>query len=223
MTHEKIMDRIRKLLAMSRDTGSVHEAAIAARRARNLMDEYQINEMDLSVVSESDMGGNTYETGMARAMKPISGMAVAVAKFNDCNVTYEKIGRFQNLRFEGMLVDSVCAVELMKYLRGEMYRQAEQQTRGHANRHAFRLGFAGGIVAQVAEAMKEREQIKTSNGTALVVCKKQLVEEKFGVARYSRKRNTYSGERSTFDSGYAAGKATGLNRQVSGSGQARLR
>jgi hypothetical protein len=43
---EKIKDRIAKLLRMSQDASSPNEAAIAAGRARALMDKYQIEAFD---------------------------------------------------------------------------------------------------------------------------------------------------------------------------------
>ena len=222
MNNEKIIDRIRKLLAMSKDTASPNEAAIAARRARKMMDDYQVSEMDLTSTKESDLGESIYETGITCVNKPLSILSVAVGKFNDCQVRYERIGRFLNIRFEGMLVDGVCAIELMKYLRDEMYRQSERNAKGRGNRHAYRLGFASGVADQVGKAMQEREQIKTSNGTALVACKQQLVRQHFGAVKYSQKQTAYSGSAFAFSQGSAAGQEANLGRQVTGTSQKRI-
>ena len=43
---EKIKTRYRRLLAMSGDVNSPHEAAIAARRAASLMRKYDFDETD---------------------------------------------------------------------------------------------------------------------------------------------------------------------------------
>lgn len=44
---EKILETIRKLLRMAGDAGSPNEAAIAAGRARKLMDKYRVSLSDL--------------------------------------------------------------------------------------------------------------------------------------------------------------------------------
>ena len=49
MATPKIMERVRKLLAMAKDATSPHEAAIAARRARSLMDKHQLEEHEMEV------------------------------------------------------------------------------------------------------------------------------------------------------------------------------
>ena len=219
----KIIDKVRKLLAMSKDTGSPHEAAIAARQARSLMDKYQLTEMDLTKVEANDMG--TSSAGGNKTATTFEGtLAVPVANFNDCQVKYERnrITGKLDLRFEGMLVDTVCAVELFKYLRDQAFKQAVKYEQGRRDRHAYRVGFASGVAQQVREFLKEREQLKTSSGTSLVVCKQQLVEKHFQAASYEKRGSSFSGGRSSFNNGYQDGKNAGLNRQVNGAQQGRL-
>jgi len=220
---EKIIDRVRKLLAMAGDTTSPNEAAIAAKRARKLMDEYQLSELDLTAVESSDMGAN-YCEGNKTATTFDSTLAVAVAKINDVQAKYErnKITKKLDIRFEGMLVDTVCAVELFRYLKEQAYRQAEAHEQGRANRHAYRIGFSSGVAAQVNEIMAAREQLKTTSGTSLVVCKQQLIAQHFKPARYSKKAAAYRGNRSSREAGYAAGRRAGVSRQVTGHAQKRI-
>lgn len=222
MKDEKILERIRNLLAMAGDTSSPNEAAIAARRARALMDRYQIEEMDLTSLNQEDFGAEDLSTGFKTNNGPISCMAVAVAKLNDTQVRYERISGVLNLRFEGMLVDCVCAIEMMKYLRDEMYQQAERSASGRSDRYAYRLGFSSGVARQVEEILKDRRELKTSNGTGLMVIKSQLVQQKFGVARYARSKSTFQGSGEAYNSGYQRGKNINLSRQVGGSSQRRL-
>ncbi len=51
---EKIKTRYRRLLAMSGDVNSPHEAAIAARRAASLMRKYDFDEADCADGSPED-------------------------------------------------------------------------------------------------------------------------------------------------------------------------
>jgi len=58
---DKIVERVRKLLAMSEDTSSPHEAAIAAKRAAHLMQQYNIDNAAvlLNTLSDDDIVENT--------------------------------------------------------------------------------------------------------------------------------------------------------------------
>jgi len=220
---DKVMTRIKNLLAMAGDTSSPNEAAIAARRARKLMDEYQISEMDLSTVEGSDMGTTDGATGHKTASRFHGQLAVSVATINDCQVKYvrNKITGKLDIRFEGMLVDTVCSAEMFRYLTQQAYQQAERREQGRANRHAYRMGFAAGVNCQVKEIMAERNALKTTAGTALVVCKMAMVKQHFAPVKYRHSNTRFSGDRSSFHSGVVAGKKAGLNRQVNG-GQRRL-
>ena len=227
-TSDKILNRIRNLLDMSRDTSSPNEAAIAAIRARKLMDKYQVHELDLTTVSADEMGTRLYSTQLKTANTFYGLLGVGVAKFNDCQARYERhrISGDLNLVFEGMLADTVCATEMFKYLRDEAYAQAEAQHTTRRDRHAYRIGFASGVCAQIKEYMKEREalnvEVGANAGTALVICKQQLVAKHFNPVKYKRTKNEYTGSRSAHGDGYAAGKRAGLNRQVTGAVQGKL-
>lgn len=220
---EKIIERVRKLLAMSKDTGSPNEAAIAAKRARFLMDEYQLTEMDLTKIESSDMGAS-YQEGKKTVSSFDGVLAVAVAEFNDCQVKYErnKLTYKLDIRFEGMLVDTVCAVELFRYLKGQAYKQAVRYEEGRKNRHAYRVGFASGVARQVKQFLLERAKLKTAGGTSLIVCKQQLVAQHFKPVKYKSSGTKFSGDRSSFQSGVVAGQKAGLNRQVSGEQRGQL-
>ncbi len=47
LEYEKIINRVKKLLALSNDTSSPNEAAIALKRVRSLMDKYQLTHEDI--------------------------------------------------------------------------------------------------------------------------------------------------------------------------------
>src|SRR6478609_1846278 len=86
---DKIKERIAKLLAMSRDASSPNEAAIAAGRARKLMDQYQLQEFDLAKALKEEFGSipaTHFSRGMPVYMQTL---AVAVAQYNDCAARFE--------------------------------------------------------------------------------------------------------------------------------------
>ena len=221
---DNVLNKVRKLLAMSKDTSSPNEAATAARMARKLIDQHQIDEVDLTSVESNDMGVGTYMTGMKTAGKFNGVLSVYVAKYNDCQVKLMRCGETGLLKmvFEGMLVDAVCATEMFKYLRDEGYKQAVKNTTGRANRHAYRMGFASGVGIQVKAFLAERNKLKTSTGTSLVVCKQALVKQHFTPASYSTTKTKFSGSYDSYSRGLERGKDTSLNRQVRGEQRKRL-
>jgi hypothetical protein len=186
------------------------------------MDEYQVSEMDLTVLAEDDYDSAYFDIGTKNTVAPVAVLSVACADLNDCQVRYARINGKLNMKFSGMKADSICAVELMKYLYWEMYRQAERFAVGRADRHAYRAGFAKGIRLQVDEVLRERRSLKISNGTALVACKQKLVTEHFGKVKYGSRKAEMKGSNFAYSSGFRKGTTTSLNRQVSKSQPANI-
>ena len=213
---DKILDRIRKLLAMSKDTSSPNEAAIAARRARALIDEHQVSELDLTSIDPTSdlLGVHSHSTGQKTKTMPMEIMAVAVATLNDCIVQVSRTTHI-TYQFKGLLADAATASLMLSYLTEEAYSQAKRNAEGRSDRTAYRLGFASGVAHQVRGILEERSTLKTSTGQSLVVCKGQLVAKRFGAARYVHKSTRFGGSLGSFHQGKEAGKKASLNRQVS--------
>lgn len=218
----KIIKRIKNLLAMSHDKGSSKEAAIATTRVRAMMDKYQVTELDLTTVNESDFSTAESSTGRKRTDTPSSILAVAVAKLNDCQVSYTKTDGFISINFKGMFGDAVCATMLFEYLREECTRQAKSKTKGKANIFAYRVGFAAGVATHIETVLDERAKLVTSDSTALVACKNKLVAAHYGTVTYGKKPVRYSGSNDSYGDGYVAGEKAGLSNQVTGTNQKSL-
>ena len=214
MKDDKTLNRIRKLLAMAADTSSPNEAAIAAGRARTLMDKHQISEMDLRSSAPEDFGTSTQLSfGVWCGM-----LAVAMAWLNDVNTKYATVQGAAVVQFDGYLVDTVTAKELYLYLLAQVELQSKK-VRGR--KEPFKRGFAVGVQEQVKKILKEREQLVMSDGRSLVASKRAMVTEHFGAMRTLSVHKSRSDP--NFAAGYAAGSTIGLNRQVTGAGQQRIR
>ena len=148
MKDDKILERIRRLLAMAGDTSSPNEAAIAAGRARKLMDKHQVSDMDLKSMKDEDFGQARYPL----KRKQWHGvLAVAMAWLNDCNVkTVEGKRGFSSMEFSGYLVDAVTAKELYLYLLAQADVQA---SKCKGRKEPFKTGVAAGVQAQVKEIL----------------------------------------------------------------------
>lgn len=220
----KVLERIRKLLAMSKGNSNPHEAGIAARRARALMDEYQVTEMDLTQVAPKDFGTADASLNTRNQVFEVSVLAMSIAELNDCIIEGDRnLDNTILYRFKGLLADAVCATEMFKWLRDDMYRYAALMAEGRQSRKAYRLGFAKGIQDQVRNIMRERGELKErTHGTSLVLVKAQLVTEHFGEQRCGRTRSATASDSHAYHAGYTKGHETNLSKQVEGESQRRL-
>lgn len=206
MSNNRILDKIRKLLAMAGDTSSPNEATIAARQARSLMDKHQISEWHLRQDKEADFGkSDQIYLGSWHGM-----LGLAMAWLNDTNVRIVTEYGMDILRFEGYLVDAVTAKELWLYLVAQCEKQVKE-VRGKNQKDLYRRGFAAGVQSQVKTILADREKLKTSTGQSLVICKRGVITQKYGAQQVSNSKRV-SGE--NYYKGRDAGLKAGLSRQV---------
>ena len=226
-----MIDRIRKLFAMSQDTSSLNEAEIALKRCKSLMEKYGITEADLQT---SEFGTDFAYVGK-RLDKWKSFLSVGIAAFTNTIVTIQYV-RDENNRttdekgvvYKGFDADVLNAVLLSDYLEHTLERcvkayKAETRDNSRAGATSFRNGFAVALQRRMVEMSEEMEEAspETSNGTSLVVCKMQMVNDEFGKQKISRTRSrtsSYAGN----SAGQRAGNNVNLNRQMTGGNQKRI-
>ena len=226
MATSKIMERVRKLLAMAKDANSPNEAAIAARRARALMDKHQLEEHDVEDISNAAQFGTATWVNKTKTMPSWKNtLAVVVAKFNDCEVrgktTYGKLG----VEFLGMADDVDIANYMFDYLTtaGEYQYSVFKSAQTGLNRGRYKTQFCDGysqeLRSRLKELMAERETT-TSTGTDLVIVKNQLITNHFGKIGYKsstkRSRMQDSGSVNAREAGIEAGSRQSLHHGVNG-------
>ena len=232
MKDAKIIERIRKLYAMSQDTSSANEAAIAAKRARSLMDQHgvQLSDLETSDMSEQSTSANY------RAMPSwYSVLALGVARYNDTIV--KRIGG--TIVFSGYDVDVAGSILMLDYLITSMDRHLKDFKNrtgmtGRAESGSFRTGYSGDMQARLTtmadqrkaeqrEAAKAKAQAANDGSTALVLVeeKAKSVAAKFGRQREKSSRASYSSGFG-YGAGVKASQRTNINRQVNGGAQRAL-
>ena len=219
MEKEKNIERVRRLMAMAADSSSPHEAAIAAQRARKLMDQHQLTSLDLR---EPDEFGSSV-TGKPRQRWPLweSTLALAVGRLNDCKVEYdggEWDGRWQ-IAFRGFKEDALVCDFMLCYLKDACGRQCKaflktSHHKGGAAANSFKQGFVQAVRRKINQILEERERdIVTSDGKSLVLAKRQVVESRFGETKSkSAKLNAsnYGALAAGFEAGENVQITTGL-------------
>lgn len=233
MADEKIIDRIRKLLAMAADSSSPHEAAIAAGRARKMMDQHQVSLGDL----DSDGGLIARGAGDEYRFMPAwqGSLSIAVAKLNDCKVIKQHKWQSSNksysyqLVFQGYENDVMCAIALYDYLVEAVKTLCHKYIKklGYTKYpakigDAFKKSCVSEIYSRIIKLCEERTsdpslQLAGKPGTSLVLYKMQKVEEMFGEAKYVKGRAIKIRDNSVLDAaiaGSVAGRTVDIHRKI---------
>jgi len=229
----KLLDRARKLFAMSQTDSSPHEAEIAMRRLSKLMEELDITEADLiknpDSTEYSSFNGEIYK----RFPKWYVVLAYAAAKLTDTRVVTitKKLGRNRIerfMQFQGVNDGSQIAILTLDYLIESVDRGLNNYLKQESTIQSIALGWESTrtastdyrtsfafAVSKRAEKLAE-ERSKSMAGTGLIVVKNQLIAEHFGHVKGKRTkvkvRTTESSE-----AGKRDGNKVGLNTQIKSS------
>lgn len=227
MSKEKTIKRVQKLLAMAADGSSPHEAAIAAKRARKLMDEYQLTVSDLAHSDDSEFG--TAQTGSKRRFtaKWEQSLAVRVAEYNDCVVAFVLVDGTKQLvdfEFRGMTADADMARVMFRYLVENGKRLCSHYIKSCGfKRYNARLGteykdaYSNEIRRRLQDLIDERSKVQMSDGKSLMIVKQDLVEQKFGKPKYGTYRKRSHSDREAIEArihGTQAGRTAQIHLGV---------
>ena len=220
----KILERIRALLAMGGDVSSEHEAAIALKRARALMDKHQVTLSDIENISDDSFGSSYFETDASKQKKWVTSLAINVAKLNDCIAS---INSRSNRRapvtyvFKGFAEDAKICDFMLIYLVDTCNRlynrdKAKLGLSGMSDKNDYLHGLVSGLSIKMEEMIRERREERASDGRSLVLVKKAMVEQEFGEAKYKTGR-ARSVDADVYNAGKAAAKDVHLGSFVGNS------
>ena len=233
MATPKIMERVRKLLAMAKDATSPHEAAIAARRARSLMDKHQLEEHEMEDISSAAQFGTATWINKNKTIPSWKNtLAVQVARYNDCEVRGKETNGKLGIEFLGMADDDDIANYMFDYLTtsGEYQYSVFRSAQTGLNKGRYKTQFCDGYSDELRSRIKElidERKTTTTTGTDLVVLKKELVAGHFGKVRYrkskSRGRRYDQGSDNARQAGLEAGSQQSLHHGVNSNANDSLR
>jgi hypothetical protein len=239
---EKIKDRIAKLLRMAQDSSSPNEAAIAASRARSLMDKYQVSEADIAGEIADAFGESRFGRNYVNIPTYINILALAVARFNDVRViigrdlnagntnTGKWKGKWDHNRhilFRGYANDVALAVAMMDSLQNCMDNLCKTYllAQGHGGKYprgigeSFKIGCSSELVNRLNALTTERNELmvvaaQTSPGTSIALINKaKSVDEKFGTQGSKPNKHVASYDGATHHA-RKAGQAEGRKIQI---------
>lgn len=219
MTRERIIERVRKLLALS-NSSNEHEAALAAAHAQRLLAEHNLAMSELEMQEE---GAGEADLLVARTVpKWLSSLFATVANAFDCFPIVTTSPSNSRLRFIGVGEDPGVAACTLEYLIKELRRlasgyQRQLEARGGrlnpADRQRVRLSYLLGAVHGVRQALLAQKTATPTTSTALVPVKdaliKQYRDEHFGNLRTRRSRAS-----TVLSEAFHRGRQDGANLQM---------
>lgn len=183
---EKILNKIQKLLALA-NSPNIHESSLAATKAKELMDKYQIEEIELDgeLIEEVSAEESDIET-TGRLTDWKCNLLYVLTKYNHCRflIRKTKVG-VGNVRTKYqktfILVGTKTDKQLVSYLYKFCVRQIDYLQKIHASKQGrvFANNFRLGCVDAIEEAFKkEKEEFESwanqiGKGSALVLLNKK--------------------------------------------------
>lgn len=215
VTKENMIEKIKKILNLSKNNSSVEEAASAALQAQKLMAKYNIHEDEVTLeeLKGDEIGENTVELNhSSHLLAWYKNLAVVVAE-NFRVKTYLDAKR--DVVFRGFTEDTKIAQEVYRYLytlgnklAGRAYAEAKNNTgtaKGVYN--SFVVGYLTGI----KEALNEQ-------CVALMIVTPKAVEEDYAIFSQNleagRKHTLKARQGKAYEDDKREGKAAVKSRQL---------
>ena len=227
MTDEKILERVQRLLAMAGDVSSPHEAAIAARRAESIMREHNLSEADviLKEMTCDDIVELDAETGYTTIPPWMRRLAGPISMLMDCEVRAYVSHRRKTITYLGQKEDAQAAAWIFSYLveciqrLSKKYRTKQRKLfgAGHGtNMDDYRKGIVQEVLFTIGQMIEEktRQLAEHTSGTALVIRKKDLIENKFGETTYRKPDKWEIQDSGAFLDGINDGKTIRINQAI---------
>ncbi len=236
---ERMLEKVRKLLAMGRDgRGNATEEETAMRQANKLMAEYGIAEAecDMAAINAGEMSfgeamsgpdGRAPEAGRVYRSMPgyVGILAIGIARFTDSVVVRKHTANGEMLAFQGEKQDVLFARWLVAVLVNSILSEQKASgwtARGEAS--SFRVSAASALARRLKALAEERKAMYraaqvNSNCMALVVVDRKHTEivKRFGEQKVRRSQSSASCSGASM-AGHEAGQKISIpsGRPISG-------
>ncbi len=224
MNREKILDRVRKLYAMSQSIeSSPNEAEIALRRCQSLMLKFGVTFADLET---SEFGSSGIGKQFRAVPSYVTLLSSAVAILHDCICVDSG-----EIEFRGFSIDAEVASLTYEYLSASMERSLRLRKKegkvppGRSASFDYRVGFGVSVLNRCKQIHADRQaaereaHAKASNdpqyASSLIVVKRELVEENCtGDIQGSKRRTVRYRSGSAHSAGAIDGADVSLDEQL---------
>jgi hypothetical protein len=234
MSHSKIINIIRKLLALGKSP-NVNEAASAIEKARILMQKYNLLDSDINQTNQTTEDIVEITVDILRSSRDQSlkfafylGKAFNVRPIQiKRNVGVEKVVLTDHIKFIGKVADVEFSKHLFIYVMSNVDRYGKDYVKDIKKdkakiKYDFSLGFISAVCNKLIEIQQENDAKLTPTETdqinALVVCTNALInqymKEKYEDKLHDANDVKVNVNQNAYADGYAKGEQQGLYRGV---------
>lgn len=216
---EKIIDKVRKLLALSTSPNE-HEALLASTKASELLRKYNLTISAIEIEKEK---ARTIVRFIQKRL-PIWAVALANILTEHFNCGWFCDPRIGNVSFVGVDNDLDVLVYTYMYLFRTCDKLGIQHVANHTSRNFMfrndkmreKVTYCRGFVAGIDEQLKESKIVV--NTKEVMVIKNQLVTDQLKeyhvITKPHRSSSSQSGSMTSYIMGKVAGKATSIRKAV---------
>lgn len=228
MSIEAVVERVQKLLSLSKSS-NVHEAAAAAAAANRLIDQHRLSEADLEIQGQTEEpieedGGYIYESGKITPWKHqlmhVLIKHYGLSHWNDNTyATGRQVSRFKLI---GRKSDILVAKYMFTWLTIECQRLSNVEAKGKGRIYvsSYCEGFVSGVAAQLKISRTEAQKDATSQAIILMdsrsVAAKLFMDQLHANLVYSKSKSLRHVHREAFVQGQVQGQNLHLGQSLSG-------
>lgn len=235
LTREQVIEKAKKLFAVSEGTNFENEAKVALNKMRDLLAKYNL--------SMGDIDGNHSERNPEfKLMTEKTGywqgsLATVVANFCNCTAFYTTVSKSRVLRVIGMPHEvEICTFtfshiaeqidKLMRKKRKELRAQRQREGRDRQDRQAssyFTRGYVDGIIIRLKQRLDDRLNDE-AGGKALVLVQHPKVKDWVdkNIGRSLRKSRQQAASEEGFQQGFRDGDKVNIHRGLGHKDKKRL-
>lgn len=225
-----IIDRVQKLLALSKSSNA-NEAAAAAAAANKLIDSHRLSSADLEGTIEvvepiEEDAGYIYETGRITPWKNqlvhVLTKHYGLACWNDNN--YSSGRQVSRLRLVGRKSDITIAKYMFAWLQTECQRLSDKEAKGQGRIYvsSYCMGFVMGVASQLKISRSEAKETASSAAIIKIDAREQeALDTLYKLHTNLRTVKTQSQaryDREAFNEGKSKGEALHLGSSLGAGG-----
>lgn len=230
---EKLIDKIRKLMALSHSPNE-HEAALAAARAREILDKYDLSLTEVEM-NDEEIIEHRVDTGTRKAPLWMGRLAVSVSRAFNCRV----FRVYGIMVFCGTKADTQVAEYTYMFLFRAVKRLSKEHKasleksgiwdthyKGRHGSRAYMQSYALGVVnaidqklrefVQSKERMQKYEDYNKATGKDLIVIKNNAVDRYVSKLRLRHTRSHANLDYSGFSAGQKDGRSVQIHQGING-------
>lgn len=222
---KEIIEKIKKLLALSKSNNE-HEAALAAAHAQRLLSEHNLSMTDVEAKKEAD-SAEKVETDSAKTLpKWVWELLGSVQRAFDCQVVHKGSGK---IVFIGVGADAQVASYTFAYLDKTIRRLCREYMKSLGVRRELmsasdvaivRNSYYLGVVHTVRRTLLEQKEKTPVTPGALVPVKKALIEKAMNEMGEVKERRSRKGfvDPDAYQQGQRDGQNIAIHRGIGNDG-----